>query len=46
VNHVIAQIVRVKQKKNVKTVLPLVIVVDNYVTAAKIKSYEKIKIKY
>jgi len=46
VNHVIAQIVRAKQKKNVKTVLHLANAVDNNVTADKINSYEKIKIKY
>jgi len=45
VNHVIAQIVRVKPKKNVKTVLLRVIVTDNFVTAHKIKNYEKVSNK-
>jgi hypothetical protein len=46
VNHVIAQIVHVKQKKNVKTVLRLANVMVNNVTAHKTKNYEKVKIKY
>ena len=44
-NHVIAQIVRVKQKKNVKTVLRLANVMVNNVTAHKIKNYEKVNTK-
>jgi len=45
VNHVTAQIVHVKLKKNVKTVLRLANVTVNNVTVHRIKNYEKVNTK-